>query len=92
MISDRIASIKASFMKLNVLFFGATAEVVGQRVVRIDVEPGSTSGKLFEHLLDSHSELKSHKLLFALNEEYASGNETLSEGDELAIFTAVSGG
>jgi molybdopterin converting factor small subunit len=31
-------------------------------------------------------------LLLAINEEYATGDEIISDGDELAIFTAVSGG
>jgi molybdopterin converting factor small subunit len=33
-----------------------------------------------------------HQLLFAVNQEYASGDEPLKNGDELAVFTAVSGG
>ena len=36
--------------------------------------------------------LKGHKLLFSINQQYANGDEIIRDGDELAIFTAVSGG
>jgi len=36
--------------------------------------------------------LRSHKLLVAVNQEYAGDAMPLKDGDEVAIFTAVSGG
>lgn len=36
--------------------------------------------------------LASHKLLYSVNQSYAAGGERLKSDDELAIFTAVSGG
>ena len=79
-------------MKVNVLFFGATADAVGKRAVELDVAGESKSRAVFELVLAEHPSLESHKLLFALNQEYATGTETLKENDELALFTAVSGG
>ena len=79
-------------MKLRVLFFGATADVIGERTLELDVREGSTSRAAFEEILKAHPRLSSHKLLFSVNQEYASGREVVMEGDELAIFTAVSGG
>lgn len=43
-------------------------------------------------LLDRHPRLSGHKLLIAVNEEYVAPDTALNDGDELAVFTAVSGG
>ena len=57
-----------------------------------DLEPGTTADDAFKSVLSSNPKLASHKLLFAVNQAYSSGEEVVNEGDELAIFTAVSGG
>lgn len=77
---------------VRVLFFGATADIVGRREVKVSVEDGSTAGSVFEKVVEEHSDLKRHKLLFSLNQTYAHGDERVNNGDELAVFTAVSGG
>ncbi|MFN6962852.1 MAG: MoaD/ThiS family protein [Pyrinomonadaceae bacterium] len=79
-------------MKVKVLFFGATADAAGRRSIEIDVPEASTSGSAFERVVGQYPALASHKLLFSVNQEYAAGDETLRPGDELAVFTAVSGG
>lgn len=79
-------------MKVTVLFFGATADITGRRKAEFDAQPASTSRDLFDRVLNEHPRLASHRLLYSVNEQYASGVETLSDGDEMAIFTAVSGG
>jgi molybdopterin converting factor small subunit len=79
-------------MKVQVLFFGATAEEVGEREIEIDLEAGTRSENAFESILEKYPQLENHSLLFAINQEYAAGDETIKEGDELAVFTAVSGG
>ena len=79
-------------MKIKVLFFGATAVITGQRRVEADVALGSKASAIFEKLATEHPSLAKHGLHFAVNQEYAIGDETLNDGDELAIFTAVSGG
>jgi molybdopterin converting factor subunit 1 len=79
-------------MKVKVLFFGATAEAAGTRSTELDVAPESTAAQAFEQVLAERPKLSSHKLLFAVNQEYSTGGEKVNEGDELAVFTAVSGG
>ncbi|HQZ97595.1 MAG TPA: MoaD/ThiS family protein [Pyrinomonadaceae bacterium] len=79
-------------MKVKVLFFGAIADAAGKRSNEIEIVPGSTSKAALEQLLAATPELASRKLLLAINEEYATGDEIIRDGDELAIFTAVSGG
>ena len=79
-------------MKVQVLFFGATAEAVGERQVEFDFAERTKAGDAFRQILEQFPQLEKHSLLFAVNQEYAAGDETIRNGDELAIFTAVSGG
>ena len=83
-------------MKVNVLFFGATADSVGEREVEISLDDKLSAEKAFAQILENYPNLeKNHgkkSLLFSVNQEYANGDETIENGDELAIFTAVSGG
>lgn len=79
-------------MKVQVLFFGATAEETGEREIEFDLETNTKAAAAFEKIVAVYPNLRKHSLLFAVNQEYAAGGETISAGDELAIFTAVSGG
>ena len=45
-----------------------------------------------EHLITKYPSLKGHKLLLAVNETYVAADTLLKDGDELAVFTPVSGG
>jgi molybdopterin converting factor subunit 1 len=77
---------------VNVLFFGATADAVGSRELELTVEESATVGSITDHLSQQHPTLAKHQLLIAVNEEYADPDTVLNDGDELALFTAVSGG
>jgi sulfur-carrier protein len=79
-------------MRVQVLFFGATADAVGEREIVIDLKNDARAGDAFAQIVEKFPQLEKHSLLFAVNQEYASGDETIQSGDELAIFTAVSGG
>lgn len=79
-------------MKVNVLFFGATADAVGSRELVLNIEETNTAGSIIDQLSQTHLALTKHKLLIAINEEYADPDTILNDGDELALFTAVSGG
>lgn len=79
-------------MKVQVLFFGATAELAGEREIEVDLKAETKAENAFRQILDVFPQLQSHSLLFAVNQEYSNGNEIIQNGDELAIFTAVSGG
>lgn len=79
-------------MKVQVLFFGATADEVGSREINFDLEKNSKAADAFAKIVAAFPRLEKHSLLFAVNQEYSDGGETLNDGDELAVFTAVSGG
>ncbi len=79
-------------VNVKVLFFGATADEVGEREIEIDVKTDAKADAVFKQIISDFPQLEKHSLLFALNQEYSNGSEIVKNGDELAIFTAVSGG
>lgn len=79
-------------MNLTILFFGATADIVGQRQIRLDISDALNVGEAMEQLKQDYPGLRSHRILAALNEEYVTLDAQLRDGDTLAVFTAVSGG
>jgi len=79
-------------MKVQVLFFGATADAVGKREIEIDLTDETRANDAFQKIVRDYPQLEKHSLLFAVNQEYASGDEIIRNGDELAVFTHVSGG
>lgn len=79
---------------VRVLFFGAARDVVGQSEITLSLDGPTKSTVAFEQVLDKFPELRrfGRSLLFAINEEYASGDREVRAGDELALFPPVSGG
>jgi molybdopterin converting factor small subunit len=79
-------------MKVSVLFFGATADEAGAREINLEFAESAKAAEVFGEIVNKYPRLADHKLLFAINQEYSNGDEIIREGDELAVFTAVSGG
>jgi molybdopterin converting factor small subunit len=83
-------------MKVKVLFFGATADSVGEREVEISFDESVNAENALTKIFTEFPNLqKNHdrkSLHFSVNQEYANGDEIINDGDELAVFTAVSGG
>jgi molybdopterin converting factor subunit 1 len=79
-------------MKIRVKFFGATADIVGKREVDTTVDEEASPVEVVQRLVVDHPGLGIRRLLFAVNEEYVESSAQLNDGDELAIFTPVSGG
>jgi len=83
-------------MMVRVLFFGATADEAATSEASIEIADSSRVDAAVDAILAAHPALVASRsrdqLLIALNEEYASGDEPVGEGDTVAVFTAVSGG
>ena len=79
-------------MTARVLFFGATADIAGQRVIEIEPDSGATAASVLESLISEFPAFATHKLKVSINQTYAAGSDRVKNGDEIAIFTAVSGG
>ncbi|HMM79679.1 MAG TPA: MoaD/ThiS family protein [Pyrinomonadaceae bacterium] len=79
-------------MVTKVLFFGAAADAVGERSVEIAELAGSTAEEAIVRLRNAYPLLANQKINISINQEYAPPNAIVDDGDEIAIFTAVSGG
>ena len=79
-------------MRVRVLFFGVTAAVVGTHEAEMTIGEKDSPADVVKRFANTHPDLRSHRLLFAVNERYAAEDSQLKDGDELAIFTPVSGG
>lgn len=79
-------------MNVKVLFFGATADAAGAREVELSFDDQINAEEAFYAIQAEYPQLAKHKLLFTRNQEYVRGDEIIEDGDELAVFTAVSGG
>ena len=79
-------------MHIEVVLFGAVADLARRRKLAIELPERSTVSDGLENLSETLSTSRGGKLLYAVNEEYADGETQLRDGDTLAIFTAVSGG
>ena len=77
---------------IRVLFFGATAEIAGTREKLLSIDEPLRSQDILAMVKKEHPALNTRKLLLSINQEFASGDESVTDGDELAIFTPVSGG
>ncbi len=79
-------------MRVRVLFFGATAALVGIRDIETTIDSSDSPADILKRFSAIYPELGSLRLLIAVNEEYVTEDSELRDGDEVAIFTAVSGG
>jgi molybdopterin converting factor subunit 1 len=82
-------------IKVKILFFGAAAEIAGKRDDEMMFSAGTDSGSALNKILaadPAFTESFKNSLLFAVNQEYAAGDEILRDGDELALIPPVSGG
>lgn len=79
-------------MRVQVLFFGATADAAGEREIELELPERARAADAFVRIIEKFPQLKQHSLHFAVNQEYSNADEVINEGDELAVFTAVSGG
>jgi molybdopterin converting factor subunit 1 len=79
-------------VNVHILFFGATADIAGVRTKDLNLADSATISELLSILANYNNTFSNHKLLVAVNEEYVPANTILKDGDQLAIFTPVSGG
>ncbi|UAM96941.1 MoaD/ThiS family protein [Polaribacter litorisediminis] len=80
-------------MKISVLFFGITTDLVGASQLQMEVEQNCSIASFKTVLKDKFSQLeKINSYAIAINEEYATAASILKESDVVAIIPPVSGG
>lgn len=78
--------------RVKVKFFGLTSDAAGTNECTIEFAEFMTVIKVCETMKAQYPALAGLRLLIAVNEEYSGPDAVLKDGDEVAIFTAVSGG
>lgn len=81
-------------ISVRVLLFSVLRERVGQSTLILRLAAPVTVEGVLHQLADRHDAIRDLRnvLRIALNAEYASGDEAVHDGDELALITPVSGG
>lgn len=80
-------------MKCTIKAFGISKDIIGNRLLELELPEGSTVMDLKKHLFEKYTAFADLKSLYiALNNEYADEKFVLKEGDEIAIIPPVSGG
>ena len=82
-----------STMSVTVLLFASYADAFGQPSLELHLPAGATVSDLIRHVsaLPSATALPP-KPLVAVNARYASGDQLLNTGDEIALIPPVAGG
>jgi molybdopterin converting factor subunit 1 len=80
-------------MTITVLLFASYADAVGRPELELDVETGATVRDVIDHVraLGAGDRLPKAPMV-AVNEQYASRDHELCEGDEVALIPPVAGG
>jgi len=81
-------------IRITLLLFGQAREWAGASSIDLELDPPATVDTAFATLKARHPRLADmqNSLLFAVNEEYASRDKPLSDGDQVAVIPPVSGG
>lgn len=80
-------------MKIKILCFGITKEILGDFEKEVELADGSTVEALKAKLISDYPSFsKLTSLRIAVNEEYGDGALVLTERDEVVLIPPVSGG
>ena len=80
-------------MKLEVLFFGITADIAQEKSIQLEIEEGNSVENLRNILCSKYPRLSDYKnFSVAVNMEYATDDVVLKSGDAVALIPPVSGG
>ena len=80
-------------MKINVLLFGISSDLVGASALELDVLENATVSDFKNTLQKEYNQLTQlNSYAIAVNESYANNEDVLKENDVVAIIPPVSGG
>ena len=80
-------------MKVSLLAFGITKDILGGRVHEIEWEGESTVGGLLAHLSNQYPKLEGlASMKVAVNQEYVDATHPIKPQDEVVLIPPVSGG
>ncbi|KAB2333144.1 molybdopterin converting factor subunit 1 [Cytobacillus depressus] len=74
----------------KILFFAHLRDAVGEETIQLDLN-GKTVAELKEFISEKY-EIALTNVMTAINEEFASDEEVIQQGDAIAFIPPVSGG
>lgn len=75
----------------KILFFAHLRDAVGEESIMMDAK-GKTVADLKQMVLEKYSSVNLENVMTAINEEFASDDDIIHEGSEIAFIPPVSGG
>lgn len=80
-------------MEIQLLFFGITEDIIGQKSMQLALHNNATVGSLKDLLIKDYPKLKQYNSFsIAVNMEYADDESVIKSGDTVALIPPVSGG
>lgn len=81
-------------MQITVKCFAACKDAVGASSLNLNIHEDAMVGAALDKLIEQYPALASYRqsMMLAVNREYASHEDMLQDGDELACIPPVSGG
>ena len=80
-------------MKLTVLFFGISSDLVGENQLEVTLEKAISVADFKDYLQEKYSSLDKIKTYaIAVNESYATNDLVIKDNDVVAVIPPVSGG
>ncbi len=79
-------------MQIKVLFFASVRELFGVSSLQVELPEGSRVTDLDKKLKSEQEALVQIPFVYARNRAYATAEEPLEDGDEVALVPAISGG
>lgn len=73
-------------------YFAGIREALGRREETLDLPDGATVVSVWERLVDECPRLAQQRYRPAVNQDYASPETVLADGDEVVFIPPVSGG
>ena len=75
----------------KVMFFAHLRDLVGEESITLDAV-GKTVAEVKEMIVEQYAVTKFDTVMTAINEEFATNDEMIKDGDEIAFIPPVSGG
>lgn len=81
-------------MKVRLLFFAVLRDITGVAGRDLTLAEGTTAREVWQSLRSSYAKLADYTQppMIAINETYATPDDVLRDGDELAFIPPVAGG
>ena len=80
-------------MRITVLYFASLADKAQQGQQQLDLADNLSLSELYAQLKQQHGfELDTAKVRVAINDEFASWDDAINEGDTIAFIPPVAGG